>query len=95
MRSTGIQTKIRAAYLIRNISRQLEIDGKGASDQFMDQHLLVKIRQLGTPHRCVANLGKTQYTRCAHGASFRLAITSDWRLDLDSPAPRHFPYAAE
>ena len=39
----------------------------------MNQHLLVKIRQLGTPHRCVANLGKTQNTRCAHGASFRLA----------------------
>ena len=25
----------------------------------MNQHLLVKIRQLGTPHRCVANLGNS------------------------------------
>jgi hypothetical protein len=54
----------------------------------MNQHLLVKMRQLGTPHRCVANLGN------------RLAITSDWRLDLDrsgapGPALRHCPYAAE
>jgi hypothetical protein len=39
----------------------------------MNQHLLVKMRQLG-----VANLGN------------RLAITSDWRLEL-----AHFPYAAE
>ena len=59
----------------------------------MNQHLLVKIPerrtvQLGTPHRCVANLGNS------------LAITCDWRLDLDrsgapGPALRHFPYAAE
>jgi hypothetical protein len=34
----------------------------------MNQHLLVKIRQL-----CVANLGKAQSNRFAHGASFRLA----------------------
>jgi hypothetical protein len=44
----------------------------------MNQHLLVKIPerrtrsagpvQLGTPHRCVANLGKAQNTRFAHGA---------------------------
>jgi hypothetical protein len=39
----------------------------------MNQHLLVKMRQL-----CAANFGN------------RLAITSDWRLDL-----AHFPYAAE
>jgi hypothetical protein len=44
----------------------------------MNQHLLVKMRQL-----CVANLGN------------RLAITPDWRIDLDGPALRHFPYAAE
>jgi hypothetical protein len=49
----------------------------------MNQHLLVKIRQLGTPHRCVANLGNS------------LAITCDWRLDLAGPALRHFSYAAE
>jgi hypothetical protein len=51
----------------------------------MNQHLLVKMRQL-----CVANLGKAQNTRSAHGASLRLAITSDWRLDL-----AHFTCAAE
>jgi hypothetical protein len=56
----------------------------------MNQHLLVKMRQLGTPHRCVANLGKAQSNRFAHGASFRLAIVSDWRLDL-----AHFPSADE
>jgi hypothetical protein len=55
----------------------------------MNQHLLVKIRQLGTPHRYVAcrdagegreqdaisfaNLGKTQNTRFAHGANLSLA----------------------
>jgi hypothetical protein len=49
----------------------------------MNQHLLAKIHHLGTPHRCVANLGNS------------LAITRDWRLDLDGPALRHFPYAAE
>ena len=54
-----------------------------------------------------ANLGKAQNTRFsqstrfahglgpAHGASLRLGLTSDWRLDLDGPALRHFPYAAE
>jgi hypothetical protein len=66
----------------------------------MNQHLLVKIRQRGTSHRCVANLGKTQNTRFAHGASFRLANTCDWRLDLDrsgAPGPvlRHFSCAAK
>jgi hypothetical protein len=39
----------------------------------MNQHLLVKMRQLGTPHRCVANLGKAHNTRFTHGASLRLA----------------------
>jgi len=39
----------------------------------MNQHLLVKIRQLGTPHRCVANLGKTHNTRFAHGANLSFA----------------------
>jgi hypothetical protein len=39
----------------------------------MNQHLLVKIRQLGTPHRCVANLGKAHNTRVAHGASLSRA----------------------
>jgi hypothetical protein len=44
----------------------------------MNQHMLVKIPerrtvQLGTPHRCVANLGKAQNTRFTHGASLSLA----------------------
>jgi hypothetical protein len=51
----------------------------------MNQHLLVKMRQLG-----VANLGKAQNTRFAHGDSFRLANNCDWRLDS-----AHFPCAAE
>jgi hypothetical protein len=66
----------------------------------MNQHLLVKIRQRGTPHRCVANLGKAHNTRVALGASLSrakagpmsgaiaLGLTCDWRLDLDrSGAP--------
>jgi hypothetical protein len=36
----------------------------------MNQHPLVKMHQLGTPHRCVPNLGNS------------LAIACDWRLDL-------------
>ena len=40
----------------------------------MNQHLLVKMHQLGMPHRCVVNLGNT------------MAITCNWRLDLDGPA---------
>ena len=80
----------------------------------MNRHQLVKMSHLG-----VANLGKAQNTRSAHGASLRLAkagpmseaqpmseasalagaialgLTSDWRLDLDGPALRHFRYAAE
>ena len=35
------------------------ISTKGASDQFMNQHLLVKIRQL-----CVANLGNSLAITC-------------------------------
>jgi hypothetical protein len=66
----------------------------------MNQHLLVKMHQLGTPHRCVPNLGKAHNTRFVHGASLRLAkagpmsgaialgLACDWRLDLDrSGAP--------
>ena len=39
----------------------------------MNQHTLVKMRQRGTPHRRVANLGKTHNTRFAHGANLSLA----------------------
>ena len=39
----------------------------------MNQHPLVKIHQLGTPHRCVPSLGKAHNTRFAHGASLSLA----------------------
>jgi hypothetical protein len=28
-------------------------------------------------------------------AAIALGLTCDWRLDLDGPALRHFPYAAE
>ena len=45
---------------IKYPSRQLQdvvLANEGVSDQFMNQHLLVKIRQRGTPHRSVAHLG--------------------------------------
>ena len=73
----------------------------------MNQHLLVKIRQLGTPHRCVANLGNRlakagpmSEAQPMSGASAlagasALGLTCDWHLDLDGPALRYFPYAAE
>jgi hypothetical protein len=62
----------------------------------MNQHLLVKMRQLG-----VANLDKTHSTRFAHGAqpmseanalavAIALGLTCDWRLDL-----AYFSCAAE
>jgi hypothetical protein len=56
----------------------------------MNQHLLVKIRQLGTPHRCVANLGNSLAKAGPMSAAIALGLTCDWRLDL-----AHFPYAAE
>jgi hypothetical protein len=31
----------------------------------------------------------------ALAAAIALGLTCDWRLDLDGPALRHFPYAAE
>jgi hypothetical protein len=73
----------------------------------MNQHQLVKIRQLGTPHRCVANLGNSlakagpmsgaqpMSEASALAVAIALGFTCDWRLDLDGPALRHFPYAAE
>jgi hypothetical protein len=68
----------------------------------MNQHLLVKMHQLG-----VANLGNSfakagpmsgaqpMSEANALAVAIALAITCDWRLDLDGPALRHFPYAAE
>jgi hypothetical protein len=46
----------------RKFHQGANLDCQGASDQFMNQHLLVKIPerrtgQLGTPHRCVACRG--------------------------------------
>ena len=68
----------------------------------MNQHLLVKMSHLG-----VANLGNSlaragpmsgaQPMREANAlaAAIALGLTCDWRPDLDGPALRHFPYAAE
>jgi hypothetical protein len=61
----------------------------------MNQHLLVKIRQLGTPHRCVANLAYSLAKSGPMSAASALSLTCDWRLDLDGPTLRHFSYAAE
>jgi hypothetical protein len=58
---------------------------QGASDQFMNQHLLVKMRQLG-----VANLGNSFAKAGPMSAAIALGLTCDWRLDL-----AHFPGAAE
>jgi hypothetical protein len=55
----------------------------GASDQFMNQHLLVKLRQRGTPHRCVANLGNSRAKAGPMSEANALGLTCDWRLDLD------------
>jgi len=62
----------------------------------MNQHLLVKLRQFGMPHRGVANLGDKlakaspiSRARPMSEAS-ALDLTCDWRLDLT-----HFPCAAE
>jgi hypothetical protein len=68
----------------------------------MNQHLLVKMRQFG-----VANLGNSlakagpmsgaqpMSEANALAVAIALGLTCDWRLDLDGPALRHFPYAAE
>jgi hypothetical protein len=57
----------------------------GAYDQFMNQHLLVKMRQL-----CVANLGNSRAKAGPMSEANALGLICDWRLDL-----AHFPYAAE
>ena len=67
----------------------------GASDQFMNQHLFVKIRDAGPHQLIVAHFTKTQGIRFAHGASFSRAIGCNWRLDLDGPALRHFNFTSE
>jgi hypothetical protein len=56
----------------------------------MNQHLLVKMHQLG-----VANLGNSCAKAGPMSGASALGLTCDWRLDLDGPALRHFPYAAE
>ena len=63
----------------------------GASDQFMNQHLLVKMRQLG-----VANLGNS-FAKAGPMSGAQpmskanaLGLTCDWRLESV-----HFPCAAE
>jgi len=66
----------------------------------VNQHLLVKMPerrtdQLGTPHRCVANPGNRLAKANPMSEAIALGLTWAWRLDLDGPALRHFPYAAE
>jgi hypothetical protein len=61
----------------------------------MNQHLLVKMRQRGTPHRCLANPGNSFAKAGPMSKAIALVLTCDWRLDLDGPALRHFLYAAE
>ena len=73
----------------------------------MNQHLLVKMPERRTVQFRVAHLGKAHNTRFAHGASLSLAkagpmsgaialgLTCDRRLELDGPALRDFPCAAE
>jgi hypothetical protein len=61
----------------------------------MNQHLLVKMHHRGTPHRCVANLGNSFAKAGPMSGASALGLTCDWRLDLDGPALRHFPYAVE
>jgi hypothetical protein len=56
----------------------------------MNQHLLVKIRQHGTPQRCVANLGNSLAKAGPMSGAIALGLTRDWRLDS-----AHFPYAAD
>jgi hypothetical protein len=51
----------------------------------MNQHLLVKMRQLG-----VANLGNSLAKAGPMSEAIALGLTCDWRLDS-----AHFPYAAE
>jgi hypothetical protein len=51
----------------------------------MNQHLLVKMHQLG-----VANLGNSFAKAGPMSAAIALGLTCDWRLDL-----AHFPCAAE
>jgi hypothetical protein len=57
----------------------------GASDQFMNQHLLAKMRQFG-----VANLGNSLAKAGPMSAAIALGLTCDWRLEL-----AHFSCAAE
>ena len=61
----------------------------------MNQHLLVKMRQFEMPHRGVANLGNRLAKAGPMSGAIALGLTCDWRLDLNGPALRHFPYAAE
>jgi hypothetical protein len=61
----------------------------------MNQHLLVKIRPLGMPHRCVANLGNSRAKAGPMSKAIALGLTRDWRLDSDrsgapGPALRYF-----
>jgi len=68
----------------------------------MNQHLLVKMGQLGVAN-LVNSLAKAGPMSGAQpmseanalAAAIALGLTCDWRLDLDGPALRHFPCAAE
>ena len=52
----------------------------------MNQHLLVKMRQLR-----VANLGNRLAKAGPMSGAIALGLARNWRLDLDGPALRHFP----
>jgi hypothetical protein len=65
----------------------------------MNQHLPVKMHQPGVACRDAAmrrsDEGREQDAMSFANPGNSFAITCDWRLDLDGPALRHFPYAAE
>jgi hypothetical protein len=68
----------------------------------MNQHLLVKMGQLGVAN-LVNSLAKAGPMSGAQpmseanalAAAIALGLACDWRLDLDGPALRHFLCAAE
>jgi hypothetical protein len=62
---------------------------QGASDQFMNQQLLVKMRQL-----FVANLTNRLTRAGPMSEAIALGLRCDSRLDLTGPTSRHFNRAS-
>jgi hypothetical protein len=62
----------------------------------MNQHLLVKMRQFGVanPGNSLAKADPMSGAQPMNEA-IALGLTCDRRLELDGPALRHFPCAAE